>query len=171
MARWRSIVEVSSGFLYQERENLTIPRHIVAVSGLIANAHGDVLLVKNPHRGWEFPGGQVEEGETLIEALKREVREESGVEITVGALVGVYSNIKPPPKLIFGFLCDYVSGELTTSDESLETVWMRPADVLPRVEHPAIYERLKDMLAFAGQVVYRAYTTDPYKVCQEKTIT
>ncbi|MFT8329565.1 MAG: NUDIX hydrolase [Oenococcus oeni] len=41
-----------------------------------------------------MPGGQVENGENLIDALKREVREESGIEIRVDKLIGVYSNIK-----------------------------------------------------------------------------
>lgn len=37
------------------------------------------LMVKNPRRGWEFPGGNVEEGETPEEAAKRECREEAGI--------------------------------------------------------------------------------------------
>ena len=62
------------------------PTHIVAVGGLISNSEGRVLLVKSPRRGWEFPGGQVEIGEDLISALKREVKEEAGVDIEVKQL-------------------------------------------------------------------------------------
>ncbi len=50
------------------------PMHIVAVSGLFSNANGQVLLVKTDRRGWECPGGQVEDGEDLVAALQREVR-------------------------------------------------------------------------------------------------
>ena len=100
------------------------PKHIVAVSGLIRHPNGKILLIRSPRRGWEFPGGQVEEGENLIEALRREIQEESGVTASIGSLVGVYSNTKSPTKLMFGFLGDYVSGELRTSDESLETEWV-----------------------------------------------
>src|SRR5262245_52897012 len=107
------------------------PQHIVAASALITNPEGKILLIKSPRRGWECPGGQVEEGETLIEALQREIREEAGVEATIGALVGVYSNIQPPTKVIFGFLGEWVSGDLTTSDESPETEWVNRSDVLP----------------------------------------
>ena len=143
------------------------PKHIVAVSGLISHPSGKILLIWGPRRGWEFPGGQVEEGENLIEALQREIQEESGVTASIGSLVGVYSNIKSPTKLAFGFLGDYVSGELATSDESLETEWVARHSVLQRVSNPIIYDRMKDMLDFSGRVIYRVYTTDPYQICEE----
>ena len=146
------------------------PKHIVAVSGLVRNAVGEVLLVRSPKRGWEMPGGQVEEGETLPDALMREIREESGVTVTVGALVGVYSSVKSPSKVIFGFLCEYAFGALTTSDESLETTWVGTNDVLSRITHPAIYDRMRDLLTFSGHVMYRVYTTDPYTVVTEMTL-
>ena len=143
------------------------PKHIVAVSGLISHPNGKILLIRGPRRGWEFPGGQVEEGENLIEAFQREIQEESGVTASIGSLVGIYSNTKSPTKLAFGFLGDYVSGELSTSDESLETEWVARHSVLQRISHPVIYDRMKDMLDFSGRVIYRVYTTDPYQVCEQ----
>jgi len=62
------------------------PTHIVAVGGLISNNEGNILLVKSPRRGWKFPGGQVEVGEDLMTALKREVEEESGFIVDVKQL-------------------------------------------------------------------------------------
>ena len=143
------------------------PKHIVAVSGLVRHPSGEILLIRSPRRGWEFPGGQVEEGENLIEALQREIQEESGVTVSVGPLVGVYSNIKSPTKVAFGFLVDYVSGDLRTSEESLETEWVARHSVLQCVSNPVIYDRMKDMLDFSGRVIYRVYTTDPYQVCEQ----
>ena len=143
------------------------PKHIVAVSGLISHPNGKILLIRGPRRGWEFPGGQVEEGENLIEALQREVQEETGVTASIGSLVGVYSNIKSPTKLAFGFLGDYLRGELTTSDESLETEWVARHSVLQRISNPVIYDRMEDMLNFSRRVIYRVYTTDPYQVCEQ----
>ena len=70
-------------------------------------------------------------------------------------------------KLAFGFLGDYVCGELSTSDESIETEWVARHSVLQRILHPVIYDRMKDMLDFSGRVIYRVYTTDPYQVCEE----
>ena len=144
------------------------PKHIVAVSGLISHPDGKILLIRGPRRGWEFPGGQVEEGENLIEAFRREVQEETGITASIGPLVGIYSNTKPPTKLAFGFLGDYVCGELATSDESLETQWVARGSALQRVSNPIIYDRMKDMLDFSGRIVYRAYTNDPYQVCEER---
>lgn len=143
------------------------PKHIVAVSGLISHPDSKILLIRGPRRGWEFPGGQVEEGENLIEAFQREVQEETGITASIGPLVGIYSNIKAPTKLAFGFLGDYVSGELATSDESLETEWVARHAALQRISNPIIYDRMKDMLDFSGRIVYRVYTNHPYQIYEQ----
>jgi 8-oxo-dGTP pyrophosphatase MutT (NUDIX family)/ubiquinone/menaquinone biosynthesis C-methylase UbiE len=150
------------------RKKWVHPRHIAAASGLVSHPDGRVLMVRHFERGWEFPGGQVEEGESLPQALEREILEETGVRVSIGPLAGVYSNLKPPPKLLFGFICQMVSGELTTSLESPETAWVRRSEALERVSHPAIRDRIRDMLEFDGRVVYRVYTTGPYRVLEER---
>ena len=52
------------------------PTHLVSVAALVTNEKGEILLVKSPLRGWEYPGGLIEPGETFQEALHREFREE-----------------------------------------------------------------------------------------------
>ena len=138
------------------------PMHIVAACALISNAAGELLLINSPNRGWEVPGGQVEVGESLIEGVRREIREEAGVSVEIGLLTGVYSNIKAPTKVIFVFLGSYISGDLTTSAESSEVTWIKRDQVLARITHAAIHDRISDALSFKGQVFYRVYTTDPY---------
>lgn len=60
-----------------ERENeIFKPTHFVSVAGLVTNENKEILLIKSPWRGWEYPGGMVESGETLQEALIREIKEE-----------------------------------------------------------------------------------------------
>ncbi len=145
------------------------PRHIVAVAGLVTNAQGHVLMLRNPRRDWEFPGGQVEEGETLTDALRREVFEETGVQVDVGRLVGVYSNTKSHI-VMFDFVCEYIEGEPRTSAESLEVAWVARDEALGRIIRPAIRERMRDMLEFSGQVVYRAYSFDANEVHTEYTV-
>ena len=141
------------------------PRHIVAVTGLVFNADGDVLMVDSPKRGWELPGGQVEEGESLIDALAREVREESGVTIYVDRLAVVHSNVSSPPKVIFGFVCRFAGGMLATSAESIAVQWVAAAAVLARITHPAVAQRTADLLGSRDGICYRSYATEPYEIC------
>lgn len=69
------------------------PTHIVAAAGYVEDGQGNLLLVKTYVRGWDAPGGQVENGEDIEEAVLREIWEESGIRASVRCLVGVYSNI------------------------------------------------------------------------------
>ena len=148
---------------------MSVPKHIVAVAGLVLDAQNRVLMIRSPRRDWEFPGGQVEEGEDLITALQREIAEETGINVTVGKLVGVYSNIKSHI-VMFDFLCEMVSGTIRTSPESLAVEWIEQSEVLERIVHPAIRDRMRDMLDFAGVIVYRAYELDANKASREYII-
>jgi 8-oxo-dGTP diphosphatase len=145
------------------------PRHIVAAGALVTNPTGKVLLVKHPRRGWEFPGGQVEEGEDITLGVKREVLEESGITARIEGLTGVYSNVTKQ-LLIFGFTAVYVSGVPTPSQESLEVAWVPRGDALTWVTHPSIKDRLRDKLAFDGRVIYRVYSMNPYTVISERYV-
>ena len=139
----------------------TYPMHIVAAGALVINPQGQILLIKSlRYADWEFPGGQVEEGETMPQALKREVFEETGIVVEVKSLVGIYSNTRMPPIVNLDFICEYISGELKGSAESKEVEWVSREEALARVERKVIQKRLKSMLEFTGQVTYRAYFVD-----------
>lgn len=148
---------------------MSVPKHIVAVAGLVTDERRRVLMVLSPRRDWEFPGGQVEEGETLSAALEREVLEETGIRVRVGQLVGVYSNVKSHIVML-DFLCEFLGGEPTPSAESLKVEWMERGEALSRVTRPAIRDRLRDMLEFDGRVIYRAYSFDAETVHTEYTV-
>jgi len=112
---------------------MILPTHIVAVGGLIINDKSEILLVKNPRKGWEYPGGIIEPGETLPQGLIREIIN----------IVGVYSNTKKkkgyngfeeiPTIVTIDFICKYISGDLTTSDESIEVKWFSKEEALKAV--------------------------------------
>jgi 8-oxo-dGTP diphosphatase len=140
------------------------PKHTLVVSALVRNGWGDIVLIRSPKRGWEIPQGRVEEGEALVDALRREVREETGLEVDVGPLAALYSKLSPPSALIFCFLTTFRGGVPTTSDESLEVGWFAPDEALGLVEHPVNRERLEAPLAYSGRLVYRSYETKPYRV-------
>ncbi|MDP3900225.1 MAG: NUDIX domain-containing protein [bacterium] len=71
----------------------------VGVGAVIFDSNGKVLLAQrgpqanNETGKWEFPGGSVEFGDTLIETIKREMREEHGIEIEILSLLGVCDHI------------------------------------------------------------------------------
>ena len=54
--------------------------HFVSAAGLVYK-DGKVLLIRSERRGWEFPGGIVEQGEAILDGLKREIFEETGITV------------------------------------------------------------------------------------------
>ena len=66
---------------------------------------------------WNLPGGGVESGETPVEAVIREVTEETGLEVAVDRLVGVYTNTRRDD-IVFTFVCHVTGGALRLTEES-----------------------------------------------------
>src|SRR5689334_5027378 len=91
----------------------------VAVFGIIIE-EGRVLLCRRRDIGWwNLPGGGMELGETVDEALRREMLEETGLDVEVGRLVGVYS--KPQKQeIVLTFCCRVMGGTLTETEEVTE---------------------------------------------------
>jgi mutator protein MutT len=92
----------------------------VGVGAVIVAPDGRLFMAKrgpqakNERGLWEFPGGAVEFGETLAQALRREMREEFGIEIAVGALLDVVDHILPAEGQHWvspSFICSVVAGE------------------------------------------------------------
>lgn len=128
------------------------PTHLVSVAALVTNQRGEILLVKSPWRGWEYPGGLIEPGETFQEALHREVREEAGVEIEITGFVGICKNIERNIVNI-DFTANYIGGELTTSEESTEVIWASPEKARELITFPLTRKRLENMLTKRGEAV------------------
>ena len=90
-------------------ERKSLPHHIVG-SAIIERA-GQVLIAQRPQDGllgglWEFPGGKIEPGEDIAAGLKREICEELGVEIEIGAEYGVYKHAYTHFRVtLHAFLC------------------------------------------------------------------
>lgn len=120
--------------------------HLVSVAALVTNEKGEILLVKSPWRGWEYPGGLIEPGESFEAALKREVREEAGVEIEITGFVGICKNVERNIVNI-DFTARYLSGALTTSEESTEVGWFTPEDAVEVITFPLTKKRLVNMLS------------------------
>lgn len=128
------------------------------VAAVVFNEQGDVLLMKRIDNGlWGIPSGHVEPGETVEEAIKREVMEETGLEVTVERLIGVYSH---PASQVFSypsgdvvqfitlcFLCRVDGGSIRADrKESAEVKFFNPAE-LPADMLPMHPQWLMDALA------------------------
>lgn len=129
------------------------PTHLVSVAALVTNDAGEILLVNSPWRGWEYPGGLIEPGETFQQALHREVREEAGVEIEITGFVGICKNIERNIVNI-DFTARYKSGELTPSEESTEVIWASPEAAMELITFPLTKKRLKNMLSGHKEAVF-----------------
>ncbi len=114
--------------------------------GAVLIHEGKVLLIrrgKEPLRGrWLVPGGTVEIGETLEEALVREVLEETGLTVEPRGLIGVFDRIHREGGavryhyVIVDYLCDYVAGEPRAGSDAEAVVFASPVD-LPTYDLPA----------------------------------
>lgn len=150
---------------------MIMPTHIVTAAGVVENDKGEILLVKTYHGGWVFPGGQVEVGENLIDAVVREIKEESGIDVKVEKLFAISSNTginkgyngveKVPTKVMMDFICTFAGGTLDISDENSESCWVKKDKALEMITTPAIRQRFKAYLDYDGNVQYLSYITQP----------
>jgi 8-oxo-dGTP diphosphatase len=103
------------------------PRHSVSVAGVITDDHGRALLIqrRDNHR-WEPPGGVLELAEGIHDGLRREVREETGLDVELITLTGVYKNI-PRGIVALVFRCKVTGGHLTTNEEVSAFRWATEA--------------------------------------------
>jgi len=145
------------------------PKQNVTVSGYITNEKGETLLVKTFWRAdtWELPGGGVDEGETLDTALRREIFEETGIEVKLCGVSGVYSNGNTV-SIVFIGKC--IGGELRTSNETQEVrfVKLEPSTVHQYIKRGKFVPRVLDGLKGAS-VPYESFKVRPYQLIERLT--
>ena len=110
-------------------------RPLVVIQGVVETEAGILLAVRGDLRGWELPGGTLEEGESPEQALRREFREETGLEIEVVRHVGDYHRSGFRPHTARVYQCRATGGRLRTSDES-RALRSFPRDRLPETLFP-----------------------------------
>ncbi|GAB4557402.1 MAG: hypothetical protein Tsb0017_12100 [Geothermobacteraceae bacterium] len=140
------------------------PLHAVIVSALVRNDSHEILLIRHPKRGWELPQGHVEAGESLDEALRREVLEETGYQVEPEGILALLSKRGPEPSaVIVGFAARLNCGTARTSEESLEVGWFREEEARALPEHPVNRDRLALLLDSRDGLTLQAYHTGPYR--------
>jgi 8-oxo-dGTP diphosphatase len=112
---------------------------VAAVGGVVIR-DGAVLLIRRafpPRQGeWSLPGGQLELGESLADGVRREVREETGLEVEVGAVIEVFDRVHRDQAggiryhfVIVDFLCRPIGGTLAAGDDAADVRWVAQAEV------------------------------------------
>lgn len=124
----------------------------VAVSALVRDTDGKILMIRRTDNDkYSIPGGGLEVGETPSQAVVREVSEETGIDVTVTGLVGVFSN--PDHVIAYDdgevrqefsicFTADPIGGEPRTSAESKAVEWVTMEDLETLDVHPSIRLRI-----------------------------
>ncbi|HXO43984.1 MAG TPA: NUDIX hydrolase [Candidatus Cybelea sp.] len=108
-------------------------RPLVGVGGVVI-LDGRVLLIRRggpPLQGqWSIPGGMLELGETVIEGVRRELAEETGVEVKVGKLIEVFERINLDVAgktryhfVILDYLCEAIRGEARAGSDVTDVAW------------------------------------------------
>ena len=122
---------------------MQVPRSPVAgVGAVIANSAGQVVLIrrgKAPREGqWSIPGGRIEWGETIEEALRREIGEETGLTVRIERLIDAVDFVARDADgavsghyVLIDFKAVQISGELRAGSDAAEACWVSP-DMLDR---------------------------------------
>jgi len=139
---------------YLDDPNAPAPNSVVpSANVIVVNDDGMILLIRRTDNGnLALPGGGMDLGESITQAAVREVQEETGIEVEITGLVGIYTN---PRHLIeytsdgevrqefsIVFTARPTRGEAATSDEASEVVWVDPGDVGALQMHASMRQRI-----------------------------
>lgn len=133
----------------------TTRRPAIGVAGVIWKA-GRCLLIqrgKEPRKGeWSLPGGHQEWGETVREAVLREIREETGLEVEVTGLLDVVDAIAPDTDgridyhfTLIDFRCEWLSGDAVAGDDAAAVRW----NTMAELEDLELWEETRRIIALS----------------------
>ncbi|GCE46681.1 ADP-ribose pyrophosphatase YjhB (NUDIX family) [Thermosporothrix hazakensis] len=129
----------------------------IGVSAVIMQEKRVLLALRRDIEWWNLPGGGMEPGETVEQTVLREVREETGLEVAIERLIGVYS--KPQKReVVLSFACRVVGGTLHETEESRECRFFA-VDALPEKTLPKHRQRIEDALLQQERALLRDQLT------------
>jgi ADP-ribose pyrophosphatase YjhB (NUDIX family) len=117
----------------------------IGVFAIIRDEQNRVLLIlRNDYDLWNLPGGGLEKGESPWQGVVREVKEETGLNVEIVRLTGVYSKTDKD-EIVFSFECKIIDGELTLNEEAKEFQFFS-FNELPKNMSQKQVERIEDLL-------------------------
>ena len=135
----------------------------IGAFGIIFNEKGYVLLSHRRDRDrWNLPGGGMESHELPNEAVIREVKEETGLDVVTERLVGVFRKADMN-ELVFAFVCRVVGGQLEATDEADQHQYFSLSEIPGNIP-PMHFERIQDSLRVTGQPIFRRQTAPSSQV-------
>ncbi len=115
----------------------------IGVFGIIKDENNNVLLVlRNDSNLWTLPGGGLKEGESPWQGVIREIKEETGYDVEVIRLIGVYSKPKKN-EIVLLFKCKIIGGKMRLNEEAKDIRYFSPKEI-PENTIPKQAERIKD---------------------------
>ena len=129
------------------------PKTPLVTVDIVIESGGGIVLIRrrNPPLGWALPGGFVDPGESVAQAARREAKEETGLDVELTELLGVYSDPKRDPRGLFTVSTVFIgraTGQPAGGDDAADAR-VFPLDALPAdiaFDHPTIiadYRRLR----------------------------
>jgi ADP-ribose pyrophosphatase YjhB (NUDIX family) len=136
---------------------------VVGSSAVVVDDEGRILLQRRSDSGnWALPGGAMDIGETFAESVIREVKEETGFDVRIERIVGIYSD----PGHVFAYddgevrqefsiclACVIVGGELAVSSESMDVRFVALDQVARLKMHESIRKRIEDYVSGGDPVL------------------
>ena len=136
-------------------------RPVVGVGGVVI-ADGQALLIRRGHPPlegeWSIPGGKLEVGETLVDAVRRELAEETGIEVRVGDLIEVFERIFPDGKgqpkyhyVIVDYLCEVIGGAARAGSDVTDVAWVEESELQKYSLTPTATRVIQKAFQMAGK--------------------
>ncbi len=134
----------------------------IGAFAVILDEEGRVLLChRRDYDFWNLPGGGMEAGEAPWECVVREVKEETGLEVEVLRLAGVYKKNKMD--IVFLFICKVVGGKIGLTDEADKIEYFSVADI-PKNISPSHVERIMDVILNDNQKLTMKIQSGPSSI-------
>ena len=129
----------------------------IGIFGIIFDDKKRVLLChRRDYDLWNLPGGTLENGESPWDGVKREIKEETGLDAEIEILAGVYS--KPDKnEIVFSFICKVIGGKITLNDEADKIEYFEIDKLPPKISQKQV-ERIKDFIENPDKTIYKVQT-------------